>query len=123
MPEELQFDSMSHEVPWDNGPLFLPGIQWSQENARELVGQLIRWNLWCDIKSKSEEQKQIHNNIRSLGLARAAGYQSPGWNEVDCIAWLKSWGAVVGRDGIEAILKEQGVDRNDKYAGVLDVLN
>ena len=121
--KQAQFDSMLDEVPWQGGPLFLPGIQWNQKDARELVGQLIRWNVWCDINGKSAEQKQIHNNIRSLGLARAAGYQSPGWNEVDTSAWLRAWGQVVGRDGIQAILKEQNVEKNDSFSHVLKDLN
>ena len=119
----LLFDGMDENVPWDGGPLFLPGIQWTQKDARQLVGQLIRWNLWCDINGKSNEQKQIHNNIRSLGLARAAGYQSPGWNEVDCSAWLQAWGALMGRAEIQSILEEQGVAGNGDYASVLRNLN
>ncbi|MFT5301465.1 MAG: hypothetical protein ACI87E_000636 [Mariniblastus sp.] len=121
--EQLQFDSMSNEIPWKNGPLFVPGIQWNKTDATDLVGQLIRWNLWCDINEKAQEQKQIHNNIRSLGLARAAGYQSPGWNEVGCVAWLKAWGAVVGKQGIQTILEEQGVEKDNRYSGVLKGLN
>lgn len=119
----LTFDTMDENVPWNGGPLFIPAIQWSQKDARELVGHLIRWNVWCDIKGKSKEQKQIHNNIRSLGLARAAGYQSPGWNEVNCSAWLQAWGALMGRAEIKAILEEQGVANNDDYASVLRNLN
>jgi hypothetical protein len=121
--KQSQFDSMLDEVPWNGGPLFVPGIQWNQKDARELVGQLIRWNVWCELNGKSAEQKQIHNNIRSLGLARAAGYQSPGWNEVDASAWLIAWGQVVGRDGVQAILKEQNADKNDSFSHVLRDLN
>lgn len=119
----LLFDAMDETVPWEGGPLFLPGIQWSQADARELVGHLIRWNLWCDIHGKSRELQQIHNNIRSLGLARSAGYQSPGWNSVDCRAWLQAWGALMGRKEIEAILEEQGVSGDRKYSTVLKNLN
>ncbi len=119
----LVFVPSAKIVPWDGGPLFIPGIQWSKEDATELVGSLIRWNLWCDIKGKTQEQRQIHNNIRSLGLARAAGYQSPGWNNVDCVSWLKAWGQVVGKAGIEKILQEQDVLGNDRYDGALQGLN
>lgn len=120
---QLKFDIDASEVPWDGGALFVPGIQWSKEDARNLVGQLIRWNLWCDRKGKTQEQRQIHNNIRSLGLARAAGYTSPGWNDVDCVAWLKAWGAAVGREEILKILKEQDVDNNPEYSSVLGNLD
>lgn len=113
--KRLAFDAQASEVPWNGGPLFIPGIQWSKENATELVGSMIRWNLWCDVNGKSQEQRQIHNNIRSLGLARAAGYQSPGWNNIDCISWLRAWSKVVGKDGIKKILTEQNVLGTGKY--------
>lgn len=119
---QLKFDSSATSVPWSDGPLFVPGIQWSKENATDLVGNLIRWNLWCDINGKKQEQRQIHNNIRSLGLAHAAGYQSPGWNNIDCASWLQAWAAVVGKAGIEKILLEQNVLGNGKYDAVLDGL-
>jgi len=64
---QLTFDSTATAVPWSEGPLFIPGIQWSKEDATGLVGNLIRWNLWCDVNGKKQEQQQIHNNIRSLG--------------------------------------------------------
>jgi hypothetical protein len=121
--KQLKFDINSKSVPWNGGALFVPGIQWSKEDARALVGELIRWNLWSDIRNNAQQQRQIHNNIRSLGLARAAGYTSPGWNDVDCVAWLKAWGAAVGRDEIAKILKEQDVDNNQEYAVVLKTLD
>ena len=116
---KFEFSGDASKVAWEGGPLFLPGIQWSQEEARELAGNMIQWYLWCDINNKSAEQKQIHNNIRSLGLARAAGYTSPGWRDVDCVQWLEAWKVVVGKEGIEQILKEQGVESNDKYSGLI----
>ena len=119
---QLKFDSSAKSVPWNDGPLFVPGIQWSKENATGLVGHLIRWNLWCDINGKKQEQQQIHNNIRSLGLARAAGYQSPGWNNSDCSSWLQAWGEVVGKAGIEKILTEQNVLGGGKYDAALEGL-
>ncbi|MFK7769985.1 MAG: DUF2330 domain-containing protein [Mariniblastus sp.] len=114
-----EFSGDASNVAWEGGPLFLPGIQWTKEEARDLTGNMIRWYLWCDINKKDAEQKQIHNNIRSLGLARAAGYTSPGWRDVDCVQWLEAWKAVVGKEGIEKILKEQGVESNDKYSGLI----
>lgn len=114
-----QFEADAKEVPWQGGPLFVPGIQWDKENARALVGNLVRWHLWCDRKGKGAEQKQIHNNIRSLGLAGAAGYQSPGFNEIGTVQWLQIWGKAVGKEELQALLKEQGVLDNAKYAAAL----
>ena len=116
--KSLAFDPMANAVPWNKGPLFLPGIQWGKEDARELVGNLIRWHLWSDINSKGDEKQQIHNNIRSVGLARVAGYASPGWNNVGTGQWLKAWGKCMGRGELKKILEEQ--DSLEKYGGLLD---
>ncbi|MDC0284756.1 hypothetical protein OAK85_05320, partial [Mariniblastus sp.] len=117
--ESLAFDAMAKEVPWNGGALFLPGISWDKSNANKLVGELVRWMLWCDVNNKQEEKKQIHNNLRSLALAKAAGYKSPGWQETDTNVWLATWGGVVGRKGIAEILEEQDLGASGKYGVVL----
>ena len=117
--ESLKFDTGRMSVPWDGGPLFLPGIQWAKKDATQLVDHLIRWYLWCDINGKTDQTRQIHNNIRSLALARAAGYKSPGWRETSVQTWLKTWGSVVGKEGLQKILEEQNAAEIPKYAQVL----
>ena len=114
-----KFDADAKNVTWQGGPLFLPGIKWQKKDAQALVGNLIRWHLWCDRQGRKAEQTQIHNNIRSLGLAGAAGYQSPGWQDTGTVPWLKVWGKAMGRGELEAILQEQGVSGNAKYAAAL----
>jgi hypothetical protein len=116
------FDADAKDVAWKGGPLFVPGIAWGKEDARALCGNLIRWHLWCDRNGKTAEKQQIHNNLRSLGLAKAAGYQSPGFRGVDTIAWLTAWGKAVGREEMEKLLKEQGADKVKKYSDVLEKL-
>jgi len=115
-----QFDAEAKNVPWRGGPLFVPGIGWAKEDARSLVGSLIAWHLWCDQKGRKAEQKQIHNNIRSLGLARMAGYQSPGFREVGTVRWLQIWKKTAGKEAVAAMLKAQGADKVAKYAAVLN---
>ncbi|MCH7724933.1 MAG: DUF2330 domain-containing protein [Planctomycetes bacterium] len=114
-----KFDPMAKKVVWSGGPLFIPGIRWSKEDARSLVGHLISWHLWCDIKGKKAEQKKIHNNIRSLGLAGAAGYRSPGFQEATTVKWLEVWGRAVGKEELAKLLKTQQADKIKKYAAVL----
>ncbi len=120
--ESLAFDAMAKDVPWKGGALFLPAISWQKPEATKLVGELVRWMLWCDVNNKQEEKNQLHNNLRSLALARVAGYKSPGWQNVDTNAWLLAWGSVVGRKGIEEILKEQDLIASGKYGEVLNSL-
>jgi hypothetical protein len=120
--ESLVFDEMAKDVPWKGGALFLPAISWNKPDATNLVGELVRWMLWCDVNNKQEERNQIHNNLRSLALARVAGYKSPGWQDVNTNAWLVAWGSVVGRKGIEKILEEQDLGENGKYSASLNGL-
>ena len=35
----------------------MPGIAWEKAEARQLVGALIRWHLWCDRKSDAGSQR------------------------------------------------------------------
>ena len=115
------FDPEAKEVLWKGGPLYVPGIRWTKKDARTVVGNLIRWHLWCDRNGKSSEQRQINNNLISIGLSRVAGVQSVGGNG-STVAWLSSWGKAMGRDELEKLLKEQGADKIQKYAAVLKSL-
>ena len=58
-------------------------------------------------------------HIRSLSLARAVGYPSPGWNEVGTTRWLQIWRQFAGRQAVRAMLREQGLDESSKYGVVL----
>lgn len=110
------------DVPWANGPLFVPGLRWDHESARTLVENLISWHLWCERMGKKAEQRQIHNNIRSLQLARAGGYKSPGWTEVGTDQWLLIWGKAVGQKELLRLLKEQNVHNEKRYIEILQQL-
>ena len=117
--DAYKFDPDAKAAPWSGGPLYVPGIQWNKDDATLLVDNLIAWHLWCDRNKKASEQQQIYNNLRSIGLSRVVGYQTP---QNTTVAWLMSWGKVVGREGIEKILKEQGVEDEAKYSSVLENL-
>ena len=117
-----KFDAQAKDVPWSGGPLFVPGIAWQKDDARALVGNLIRWHLWCDRKGRKAEQKQIHNNLRSVGLARVAGYQSPGFREATTVQWLTTWGKAIGRKALADLLAEQGAADTPKYSNILEKL-
>ena len=116
------FDPTQSDVPWLGGPLFIPGIDWQQHPviARKLVDQLIRWMLWCDRHGRAAEQAQIHNNLRSLNLARAVGYQSPGWQTADTVTWLRVWRALVGDASLSRILDQQQVGNNPRYRAAIE---
>jgi hypothetical protein len=117
----LRFSSRAKTPPWGTTmALFLPGMQWPQKEARQLVGQLMRWHLWADINGNSNIQQQIHNNLRSVALIGAAGYRNPGWQAVGTIEWLKIWRAVVGDAAIRQMLREQKVSGVRRYEAVFE---
>ncbi len=113
----LSFDAQAESVPWADGPLFLPAVSWQQSDARELIGNLVRWHLWCDLRERAQEQRQIDNNLRSVTLAGIAGFQIP--STADTASLLGTWSKVVGREGIEKILREQDVLKDPRYAAAL----
>ena len=41
-------DAVGLSVPWKNGALYVPSINWKQDDARELVCELISWLRWAD---------------------------------------------------------------------------
>lgn len=109
------------KAPWDGGALYVPGINWSKEDGSALVRNLLEWGVWCERKEKTNEFGQIHNNLCSLGLAQAVGYQI-NWNNRDITGWLVTCGRALGKGVIEELLKSQGVEEEKRYKDVLDQL-
>ena len=114
------FDADEEAVPWQGGPLYIPGIAWSRPDARALVDNLISWLLFCELNALSAEEQQIQNNLRSLGLAQAAGYQFSGSN--DPAGWFRTYGKAAGKWELEKIFREQGVAGQTRYQKILKSL-
>lgn len=114
------FDANVEAVPWQGGPLYIPGIAWAKPDARALVDNLIRWLLFCELNALSSEEQQIQNNLRSLGLAQAAGYQFSGSN--DPAGWFRTYGKAAGKWELEKIFREQGVAGQTRYEKILKSL-
>jgi HPt (histidine-containing phosphotransfer) domain-containing protein len=104
----LKFDPSAEQAPWHNGPLFIPSVPWQQQEAQELVGNLIRWHLWAQRHENEFIRRQINTNLRSVTLAGAAGYQIA--NSPSTEAWLQSWKEVVGTKELKQLLAEQGAE-------------
>ncbi|MFT5052924.1 MAG: hypothetical protein ACI8QZ_004362 [Chlamydiales bacterium] len=117
--DAYRFDPRAEVPAWDGGPLFLPGLSWSGPDARELTRNLIAWFVWCDTHQRTGECTQLHNNLRSLNLAQAAGYESPAWEEIGVEQWLVVWGRSVGSDAVKALLVEQGLEQTWRFSRVL----
>jgi hypothetical protein len=105
-------------VPWKGGALYVPGLGWNRDEARVIMGSLIEWHLFCDLGDLSQEQQQIYNNLRSVGLWRQAGMRNFPNNST--VSLLQQWRQVVGGAEVAAILDRQGVRYDPKYAGALE---
>ncbi len=117
-----KFDPQARNVPWQGGPLFIPAVQWKKDDARALAGTLVRWYLWCEHRGLGNDLRPIENNLRSIQLARAAGYEPFGRRPPGAVGWLQTWGQVVGKAGIRQILQEQGLLDRPKYSQVLQLV-
>ncbi|MDH3590313.1 MAG: DUF2330 domain-containing protein [Planctomycetota bacterium] len=115
----LRFDVETAREPWSGGALFLPAFAWHKEDAKALTHELVKWHVWADRRGRQDLKRQLTNNLRSIQLARAAGYRMTGR---DTTAWLLAWGRVAGRAAIEALLAEQGVRDLPRYQAVLQQL-
>jgi len=112
------FEPTASSVPWEGGALYVPGLGWNRDEARTIMGSLIEWHLFCDRMGLTQEQQQIHNNIRSVGLWRQAGMRE--FPSTVTVQLLKQWRQVVGGKQLARILEKQSVRYDPKYAGALD---
>ena len=110
----LKFKPKSKNVPWQGGPLFVPQLGLEKDDARALADELMSWMVFCDLQNKTNEHNQIHNNLRSLSLANAAGYKSPGWSNVDTKTWVAEWRRAFGDKHTSRLLKAQKAERHYK---------
>lgn len=72
----LRYNPRAQAVPWDGGALYIPGIQWSRSDARAVIGELASWYAWAQRNNDSTAMGQVQNNLQSVSLLRAAGYNS-----------------------------------------------
>ena len=107
------FQPGAQEVPWAGGPLYIPGITWEKGPATQLVGELIRWYLWADLRGKQDVKQQINNNLNSLGLGNVVGYQA-NWSDNGVMGWLNIWKQVAGSAAVRQLLSEQNELNNPK---------
>ncbi|MBZ0135278.1 MAG: DUF2330 domain-containing protein [Planctomycetes bacterium] len=116
--DTYKYDPAAKKSPWDGGALYVPGIQWPRDEGRALVTNLLAWGIWCDRKEKQDQYWQIHNNLASIGLAQAVGYEI-NWNSQDITGWLVTCGRLLGRPAIEDLLVAQGVQDEKRFKDVL----
>lgn len=109
-----RFRPKATKVPWHGGPLYVPMISWDRAEAKKLVQRLLTWYIWCNQRRQSRQLRQIHNNIRSLNLARAAGYRSPGWRNVGLRRWITIWKQASSCNEVRRMFQVQGALKNNQ---------
>lgn len=118
--ESLALKPKARKLPWEGGALYVPSIQWKKAEALELIDVLIRWNLHLESVDKQNEQRQVQNNLRSVQLLQAAGFQNA-WPDVNGPDVLVNYGQVVGRKKVHQILADLDL-LDSRWAAALDQL-
>ncbi len=118
--DRLSFDAQADRVPWDRGPLFVPNIPWDQTESRELARTLVAWDIWAANRDDMDLQRQLHNNLRSIG--RRAGMRIPNNQFTSPREWVLAWGQVAGKADTEELLQQTGTADDPAYRRILNRL-
>lgn len=117
--DTLKFRPGEDEVPWKGGALFLPRIQYNQQQAKSVAKTLIKWIVWAKRNGRSEAINQIHNNLRSVSLARTAGYDTIRSRSGNASSWLRQWKDAFGEEEVRTILNEQNALNHSAFQRIL----
>ena len=115
--DATRWDPERSELPWAGGALYIPGLQYQRKHAIALIGELIRWNL--ALRDNPSAQRQVQNNLRSVQLLRAAGFQNA-WPDVNGTEVLIEYRRVAGRAALHQILAEQGLSNTEWAAALMN---
>jgi hypothetical protein len=114
--ERMAFQPGSQAVPWQGGPLYIPSVGYSHNDARAIIIALASWHLHCDRSGDAEAMQQINNNLRSVGLLRRAGIRRLP-HRTDQL--LTSVGQQLGSATLRDILHEHGLEQDSTYTRIL----
>jgi hypothetical protein len=115
-----RYKRSAEALPWQGGPLYIPGINWEKHDAIRLTENLTKWLLFCERQRRDGEERQVLNNIRSWQLANVAGYDMAGTR--DAASWYETWGRTFGKNSLKRIFQEQGVENKAPYRDILRAL-
>ncbi len=116
--ERLKFRTGAENVPWEGGPLFLPGVQWQKvkKKAGKLVHTLIEWKVWVAERNDLDKKKidgQINNSLFNAGLRQAVGHPRM---RLSAVEWLRVWRRLAGPLAVRKILLKQGLTNKKPYS-------
>lgn len=105
--DQLRFQQDAQAVPWQDGPLYVPGINWTKEDATALVSELTAWWVWCEATDRPDEISKIHTNVNSWQLMQAAGYSSV---PSTLMQWLEVWQTTIGDEQMQQLMEHTGYE-------------
>ena len=98
--ERLDGPKPRQKKTWGN-VLWIPGVNWSADEARDLTRILIDWMKFCEERQDRNTWNQVRNNLVSVG--RRVGLNPRGssrnwWNQGSEM-WEKAWQKRFGQEG------------------------
>lgn len=115
----LRFSPAARTVPWDGGPLTLPSLSLDERSGRELLGLLLRWYLFAELRDDVTRGRPLHDVMRGVSLAAFPGTAVPGWYARSSATWLALYKDLAGDDEVSALLDEQGVRDDERFRTLL----
>jgi hypothetical protein len=99
--EAVKFDKTSKAVPWGEGPLYIPGLNWEKTEAALLINELTAWYVICSKQQDAAQSSKIITNLNSLQLMNAAGFsQVP--------SGVLNWHGIIGPEAMVDLMKRTG---------------
>lgn len=115
----LRFSPAARTVPWDGGPLALPSLSLDESSGRALLGLLLRWYLFAELRDDVTRGRPLHDVMRGVSLAAFPGTAVPGWYARSSATWLALYKGLAGDDEVSALLDEQGVRDDERFRSLL----
>lgn len=101
----LKFRKDAEAPPWGDGPLFIPGMNWSKPEAIAMINELTAWYVWCEANQQPEQISKITTNLNSWQLMQAAGYKNAFGSASQ---WLVEWERVIGTEAAQELMQRTG---------------
>jgi len=101
------FDEAADQLPWENGALFLPQLDYMTPEAQAIVDAMIEWHVWCGHRQLAAEQTKIDTALTAGTLLRNGGYHFPKRDRRGNYLWLDVYSRVHGKKAVRKLEQRQ----------------
>ncbi len=91
----LRYSSRAETLPWEGGPLFLPGYAWKPDEAQRVSLDLCSWLVAAERRGDTAAAGPLLNNLRDLSWRTGTGFQQ----HARAYEWLRAFLNAAGLDG------------------------